>query len=93
MGFGSALGGMLGSLGSKMLPIPGVDGGQLGNFLGGLFPFKKGGRIGKKHLAHAIMGYARGGEVVPDNAYQRGGKVKKGKKAKAGKTGKRKSKK
>ena len=75
MGFGSAIGGMLGGLGSKLLPIPGVDGGQLGNFLGSLFPFKKGGRIS----AHKIMGYSRGGEVEPMNNYQRGGKVKKGK--------------
>lgn len=42
---GSALGSLAGQIGSKVLPIPGVDGGQLGGFLGGLAPFRKGGMV------------------------------------------------
>jgi hypothetical protein len=36
MKFGSLLGSLAGSIGSKVLPIPGIDGGALGGFLGGL---------------------------------------------------------
>lgn len=66
--FGSLLGGGLGAIGSKFLPIPGIDGQTLGSALGGLAPFKTGGAVGgpkgrpKKILAH-------GGEyVLPANA-------------------------
>jgi len=48
MGFiGQGLGGLLGNIGSKILPIPGVNGGQLGSFLGNMMPFKKGGKLKK----------------------------------------------
>jgi hypothetical protein len=72
--FGNLLGQGLGALGSRFLPIPGVDGKQLGGALGGMLPFQKGGRV----PAHKIMGYERGG-AIPSNRYQRGGKVKKSK--------------
>jgi hypothetical protein len=65
--FGSAIGSILGGLGSKFMPIPGVDGQQVGNFLGGLAPFKNGGKVpGKKGKAKVIL--AHGGEyVLPAN--------------------------
>ena len=74
--FGNLLGQGAGALGSQFLPIPGVNGQQLGGFLGNMMPFRKGGRV----TAHKIMGYARGGGVEPMNQYLRGGKVKKSKK-------------
>jgi hypothetical protein len=49
--FGSLLGGGLGAIGSKFLPIPGVDGQVLGSALGGLAPFKTGGAVGKRNRA------------------------------------------
>lgn len=51
---GSSLGGLLGNIGSAILPIPGINGGDLGTFLGGLFGFKHGGRVLKtgKALVH-----------------------------------------
>jgi len=54
--FGSTLGGLLGSLGSALMPIPGVSGQQLGSFLGGLTGLKRGGRRKK-----AVAKKARGG--------------------------------
>lgn len=42
--FGSTLGGLLGGLGSALMPVPGVDGRALGSFLGGLTGFRRGGR-------------------------------------------------
>jgi hypothetical protein len=45
MGFGGALGSILGGLGSKILPIPGIDGEALGGFLGSMAPFRRGGMI------------------------------------------------
>ena len=84
MGFGSSIGGFLGNLGSMLFPKPGINGKEFGSAIGGLLPFKKGGRI----PAHKIMGFARGGDVsnVPPNAYQRGGKVRKSRKGKARKS-------
>lgn len=61
--FGSLLGGGLGAIGSKFLPIPGVDGQTLGSALGGLAPFKTGGRVGGKR-GKAIPILAHGGEYV-----------------------------
>ena len=54
MGFGSALGGLLGSIGSDLFPIAGVNGGQLGSMLGGLTGFKHGGAVKRtgKFLIH-----------------------------------------
>ncbi len=45
--FGSVLGGALGKIGSKLLPIPGADGEKIGSYLGNFAPFKKGGRVRK----------------------------------------------
>ena len=66
--FGSAIGGLLGGLGSKFMPIAGIDGEKLGGMLGGLAPFKNGGKVpGKKGKAKVIL--AHGGEyVLPANA-------------------------
>jgi hypothetical protein len=46
--FGSTIGSILGGLGSAFLPIPGVDGSQLGGMLGNLLPFKRGTAAVKK---------------------------------------------
>lgn len=43
--FGNILGRALGSIGSALLPIKGIDGGEVGGALGSLAPFKKGGRV------------------------------------------------
>jgi hypothetical protein len=65
--FGSLLGNLAGGLGSKFLPIPGVNGGELGGALGGLLPFKTGGAVkGRKGSKQVIL--AHGGEyVLPAN--------------------------
>ena len=54
MGFGSLLGRLAGTIGSALLPIKGVDGGELGSALGGLTGFKNGGRVKRtgKALIH-----------------------------------------
>lgn len=54
MGFGSLLGRLAGTIGSALLPIKGVDGGELGSVLGGLTGFKNGGRVKRtgKALIH-----------------------------------------
>jgi hypothetical protein len=54
--FGSTLGGLLGGLGSAFMPIPGVNGAQLGSYLGGLTGLKRGGR------RRAVKRKARGGK-------------------------------
>ena len=50
--FGNLLGGLAGALGSKILPIPGVDGQKLGGALGSLLPFKTGGHVKKTGPAY-----------------------------------------
>lgn len=66
--FGSLLGGGLGAIGSKFLPIPGVDGQTLGTALGSLAPFKTGGKVGGKK-GKPVRILAHGGEyVLPANA-------------------------
>ena len=66
--FGNLLGTIAGGLGSKFLPIPGVNGSQLGGAIGGLMPFKNGGKIpGKKGKPKLIL--AHGQEyILPANA-------------------------
>ena len=46
--FGGTLGSILGSLGSALFPIPGIDGGALGHTLGSLLPFRRGGKARKR---------------------------------------------
>lgn len=53
MGFGSLLGRLAGTIGSALLPIKGVDGGELGATLGGLTGFKNGGRV--KRTGKALL--------------------------------------
>ena len=48
--FGKILGRALGSVGSAIMPT-GIDGGQVGEVLGGLAPFKNGGSVGKRKRA------------------------------------------
>lgn len=43
--FGNLLGRALGTIGSTLLPIKGIDGGEVGAALGGMAPFKTGGRV------------------------------------------------
>lgn len=54
--FGSTLGGLLGTLGSAFMPIPGIDGGRLGSALGGMLPFRRGGRPKKRKVAKKARG-------------------------------------
>ena len=61
MGFGSLLGGLLGNIASKIVPIPGINGEQVGSALGGLSGFKKGGRV--KRTGKAIV--HKGEYVLP----------------------------
>jgi hypothetical protein len=49
--FGSLLGRGLGALGSHLFPIEGVNGGNLGEKIGGFLPFKKGGKVKKAKKA------------------------------------------
>lgn len=63
MGFGSLLGGLAGSIGSQLFPIPGIDGQKLGSALGALSGFKDGGKIpGKRGKARLVI--CHGGETV-----------------------------
>lgn len=55
--FGSTLGGLLGGLGSALFPVQGINGAQLGSYLGGLTGLKRGGRRKK-----AVKKRARGGK-------------------------------
>lgn len=64
-GLGGMLGGLLGSLGSKILPIPGIEGGALGQAIGNLLPFARGGMA------------MRGG-MAPPAKKRKGGRAKKG---------------
>ena len=61
---GAILGRALGSIGSALLPVKGIDGGQVGETLGGLTGFKNGGAVKRtgKALVH------KGEYVLPKNA-------------------------
>jgi hypothetical protein len=54
--FGNLLGSIAGNLGSKFLPIPGVNGGELGGAIGTLLPFKTGGAVKKTGPAYLHKG-------------------------------------
>ena len=61
--FGNILGSIAGGLGSSFMPLPGVNGAQIGGQIGGLLPFKKGGKIpGKRGKPIVIL--AHGGEFM-----------------------------
>jgi hypothetical protein len=63
MKFGSLLGSLAGAIGSKLAPIPGVDGATLGGAIGGLMPFKNGGVVpGKRGRPKVILAHC--GETV-----------------------------
>ena len=57
----------MGNIGSQLAPIPGVNGDELGGAIGGLLPFKTGGKIpGAKGRPRVVM--CHGGEfVLPAN--------------------------
>ena len=93
--FGSILGRALGSIGSAILPIKGIDGGAVGEALGGLAPFKNGGAVGKKKrviLVHPNE-YVLPANAKPTKAQKaivaknkaKGGKAKGGRGGKGGK--------
>jgi hypothetical protein len=69
--FGSLLGNLAGGLGSKFLPIPGVNGGELGGALGGLLPFKTGGAVKKTGPAYLHKGEFVLSPGLKPTAYQR----------------------
>lgn len=50
-GLGGMLGGLLGGLGSKILPIPGIQGDVLGKAIGDLLPFARGGMARRGGMA------------------------------------------
>ncbi len=52
--FGNLIGQGLGALGSHVLPIPGVNGRELGGAIGSWLPFARGGMVPK---------YRKGGRV------------------------------
>lgn len=58
---GGALGRLAGGLGSMLLPIPGVDGAKLGEHLGSMLPFKRGGAVARKR-GGAVKARKRGGK-------------------------------
>lgn len=69
--FGSLLGNLAGGLGSKFLPIPGVNGSELGGALGGLLPFKTGGAVNKTGPAYLHKGEFVLSPGLKPTAYQR----------------------
>jgi hypothetical protein len=56
--FGNLLGGLAGSLGSQLLPIPGVNGKELGSAIGGMLPFARGGVV-----PMPVRPYRKGGMI------------------------------
>lgn len=68
MKFGSLLGGLAGSIGSKLIPIPGIDGGALGSYLGSLSGFKNGGTVGGPRGRGKVILAHSGEFVLPLNA-------------------------
>lgn len=63
--FGKILGTALGSIGSQLLPVKGINGGEVGGLLGGLAPFKTGGAVGKRNRAIYVH---KNEYVLPANA-------------------------
>ncbi len=89
MGFGSLLGGLLGNIASKIVPIPGINGEQVGSALGGLSGFKKGGRVKRTGKAVVHKGeYVLPVGVAPTKAQKAKVAKKKAGGKKGGKSGK-----
>lgn len=85
MGFwGNLLGQGLGAIGSKLLPIKGIDGQAVGGALGSLAPFKKGGPIKRTGPIYAHKGEYILPKGVPPTKAQ---KAKVAKKKAGGKKG------
>lgn len=59
---GGTLGQLAGGIGSMLLPIPGVNGAQLGRALGSMLPFKRGGRPAARKRGGAVKARKRGGK-------------------------------
>ena len=92
--FGNIIGRALGSIGSTLLPIKGIDGGEIGGLLGGMAPFKTGGRVPRTGRALIHKGeYILPAGVEPTKSQKdrvAKGKAKaKAKKDKKGKKGKK----
>ena len=91
--FGNILGRALGSIGSAILPIKGIDGGEVGSALGSLAPFKKGGPIKRTGPIYAHKGeYILPKGVKPTATQKKAvakGKAKGGKKGGKGGKGKK----
>ncbi len=62
--FGSLLGRGLGTIGSALLPVKGISGGDVGEQLGALAPFKHGGAVKKTGVALLH----KGEWVIPANS-------------------------
>jgi hypothetical protein len=62
--FGSILGRALGSIGSQLIPVKGLDGGQIGETLGGLTGYRTGGYVKRTGAAYLHAGET----VLPKNA-------------------------
>jgi hypothetical protein len=58
---GGALGRLAGGLGSMLFPIKGVDGAQVGETIGSLLPFKRGGKAPARKRGGAVKARKRGG--------------------------------
>ena len=90
--FGKILGRALGSVAGNIIPqLKGIDTGGLGETVGGLAPFKKGGRVKKTGPIYAHKGeyVLRKGIAPTKSQKERTEKGKKGKKGgKGGKGGK-----
>ena len=87
MGFwGNLLGQGLGAIGSKLLPIKGIDGQAVGGALGSLAPFKKGGRVKRTGPAYLHKNeWVLPAGVAPTKSQK--AKIAKGKKRGGGKKG------
>ena len=73
--FGKILGNIAGGLGGKILPLPGVNGGEVGSAIGSLLPFSNGGKIpGKRGKAKIILGHS-GEYILPLNARPTKGQI------------------
>ena len=87
--FGSLLGRGLGTIGSALLPVKGISGGDVGEQLGALAPFKHGGAVKKTgvaliHSGEFILPKGVKPTVAQRKAVAKGKAKSKGKKGKKG---------